>query len=98
MKWLSPAISRVLDLADPGVWGPEDKDSGVSVLRSTNFNNDGTLGLANLTLRSIPARKLPQKLLVPGDIVLERSGGGPKQPVGRVCYFTGSNQPHCFGS
>ena len=98
MKWLSPALSRVLDLADPGVWGPEDKDIGVSVLRSTNFNNDGTLDLENLSLRNVPARKLPEKLLMPGDIVLERSGGGPKQPVGRVCYFTGSTQPHSFGN
>ena len=98
MKWRRVPLSKTLILADPGVWGPEDDKSGVSVLRSTNFNNDGTLDLDRITLRFVPNRKRTEKILAPGDIVLERSGGGPKQPVGRVCYFPGDDRLHCFGN
>ena len=98
MRWRRVPLSKTLILADPGVWGPEDDKSGVSVLRSTNFNNDGTLDLDRITLRFVPNRKRTEKILAPGDIVLERSGGGPKQPVGRVCYFPGDDRLHCFGS
>lgn len=98
MDWLSLPLSRVLVLADPGVWGPEDNENGVSVLRSTNFRNDGLLDVTKLSRRSIPAKKLEEKLLRAGDIVLERSGGSPRQPVGRVCFFFGDEQPHSFGN
>lgn len=91
-------LGEVLELADSGVWGPEDVAEGVSVLRSTNFRNDGTLNLSSIALRSIDPRKRVSKLLLPGDILLEKSGGGPLQPVGRVCRFEGDGQPHAFGN
>ena len=98
MDWARPMLGDILELADPGVWGPEDAQTGTSVLRSTNFQNDGRLDLTSTSLRSVPAAKLPAKLLVPGDILLERSGGSPTQPVGRVCLFGGDVRSHSFGN
>lgn len=98
MKWESVALEQLLYLADPGVWGPEDAEHGVRILRSTNFRDDGSLDLGRSALRSVPAAKERQKTLERGDIVLERSGGGPSQPVGRVCYFDGAKEPHLFGN
>lgn len=91
-------LHDLLLLSDSGVWGDEDTENGVSILRSTNFNADGSLNYSKLSLREIEERKKAAKLLAPGDILLEKSGGGPKQPVGRVCLFRGDEQPHSFGN
>jgi type I restriction enzyme S subunit len=48
---------------------------------------DGRLDYDELAWRSYTAAKLISKRLKRGDILLERSGGGPDQPVGRVGYF-----------
>lgn len=98
MRWLETCLSAVLLTSDSGVWGDEDPDNGISVLRSTNIESDGTIDFSNLTIRSIPTDKRDAKLLAPGDIILENSGGGPKQPVGRVCYFQGDNRNHVVGN
>ncbi len=98
MNWLHTQLEQTLSLADPGVWGPADAVDGVSVLRSTNFNNDGRIDLTKLALRAIPKKKRIAKQLEVGDIILERSGGGPRQPVGRVCHFLGDDRPHVFGN
>lgn len=91
-------LNQMLDLSDSGTWGDEDVGDGISVLRSTNFNSDGTLNFNKLSFRSIEIKKRVSKLLQPGDILLEKSGGGPKQPVDRVCLFRGDQRPHSFGN
>ena len=96
-SWRRVEISEILALADNGVWGEADPN-GISVLRSTNFRNDGTLDLSKLSIRAIDPRRQESKRLIPGDIILERSGGGPAQPVGRVCLFTGDSREHVFGN
>lgn len=98
MSWLTVPLSQLLETSDSGVWGDEDMQCGISVLRSTNMSNDGTLDFSNLTFRDIPQAKRITKLLRPGDIILENSGGGPKQPVGRVCFFEGHDVEHVVGN
>lgn len=98
MKWEPVALEQLLDLADPGVWGSKAAEDGVRIVRSTSFRDDGSLDLGKSALRSVPAFKRRQKTLESGDIILERSGGGPSQPVGRVCYFDGAKEPHLFGN
>lgn len=72
----------------PGEWGCDDKTrTGTMVIRTTNFLNDGTLDLSNVVTRNIPENKVNKKSLNKGDIILERSGGTPNNPVGRVVYF-----------
>ena len=97
MKHYIP-LGDVLESFDSGVWGDEDVEAGISVLRSTNFNADGTLDFTKLTFRVLDARDKSRKLLQAGDILLEKSGGGPKQPVGRVCLFLGDAVPHAFSN
>ncbi len=98
MRWLETSLSDVLLTSDSGIWGDDDAENGVSVLRSTNIESDGTIDFSNLAIRSVPTNKRNAKLLAPGDIILENSGGGPKQPVGRVCYFQGDNRDHVVGN
>ena len=72
-----------------GEWGEEcdDPHDGVKVLRTTNFTNDGFVDFSNVVFRKIPERKVIEKRLLPGDIILEKSGGSDNQPVGRVVFF-----------
>ncbi|MEJ7778679.1 MAG: restriction endonuclease subunit S [Daejeonella sp.] len=68
-----------------GEWG--DDIGEINVLRTTNFNNDGTLNLSEVVKRSIDSSKVEKKKLKFGDTIIEKSGGSPSQPVGRVVYF-----------
>ena len=68
-----------------GEWGKEgDK---VNIIRTTNFTNEGVLNLKNVVKRDIDEKKINIKRLQKGDIVIEKSGGSPKQPVGRVVFY-----------
>jgi hypothetical protein len=78
-----------------GVWGdaPGESDVTVRVLRSTEFRNDGSLAPASAARRSVTERQLARRQLRPDDILLEKSGGGPQQPVGRVCLVDAVDGP-----
>lgn len=82
-------LSDLLDSWDSGAWGEPSINpiTATYVLRSTNFLNSGELNLKNQALLDIDARTYEKKRLYPNDILLERSGGGEKQPVGRVTIF-----------
>lgn len=83
---------RVIDMLDSligGVWGkpPDGGDVNVTALGSGVFGA-GALRLNPefSQLRSVSLKQLESRRLQPGDLVLERSGGGPDQPVGRVVF------------
>jgi type I restriction enzyme, S subunit len=83
---------KVIDLLEnvvSGEWGQEPTGSNdVKVIRTTNFSNDGRLDLnKELVFRNIEEQKVIEKKLNYGDIIIEKSGGSPEQPVGRVVYF-----------
>jgi hypothetical protein len=59
------------------------------VIRATEFDNTENLILDNdrVKYRLIEQASYDYRSLRPGDIVLEKSGGGPLQPVGRVALI-----------
>lgn len=94
-------IWQSTDLNDPafiilnGLWsGKKAPYSKAKVLRNTNFRNDGRLSFDDVAELDVEEKALSQKKLVSGDILIERSGGGPKQPVGRVCIFERNDSPN----
>ena len=81
-------LSEFISFSCPGEWGKEDVDgTGINVIRTTNFRNDGHLDLSDVVTRNIESKKIERKRLQKGDIILERSGGTSDNPVGRVVYF-----------
>ena len=78
-------LKNLIEKPISGEWGIEG--DGIYVLRTTNFQNDGRLNLRNVVRRNISQKKIEQKRLRNGDIIIEKSGGSPNQPVGRVVYF-----------
>jgi len=81
-------ISKLITSKISGEWGSDPvTDNSVRVIRTTNFTNDGELNLKNIARREISENKIKNKKLQFGDIIIEKSGGSPTQPVGRVVYF-----------
>jgi type I restriction enzyme S subunit len=56
-------------------------------MRSTNVTNDGQLDMSDVATRYFPREKAEQFGLKQGDLLVERSGGGPEQPVGRIGFI-----------
>ncbi len=53
-----------------------------------NFTESGRIDYSDVAWLEVEQKQIAKRQLKPGDIIVERSGGGPKQPVGRVVYFT----------
>ena len=71
-----------------GLWkGEEPPFVRVGVIRNTNFTKDGALDDTDIAYLDVEAKKYAKRRLQFGDLILEKSGGGPKQPVGRVVFF-----------
>lgn len=82
-----------------GLWkGKKPPFINSKVLRNTNFNNDGTLSLVDVAELPVEEKQFRTRKLMIGDILLERSGGGPKQPVGRVVYFDLPREDYSFSN
>jgi|GEM_PF-114500 len=81
-------INELITATISGEWGEEAIiGEGVKVIRTANFTNLGVINFENIVYRKIDPNKINQKKLLVGDIIIEKSGGSPSQPVGRVVFF-----------
>lgn len=80
-------LEEVCDFVS-GLWtGKKPPYINVGVIRNTNFHKSGNLDLTDIAQLDVEVKQFGTRQLKYGDIVLEKSGGGPNQPVGRVCVF-----------
>lgn len=84
--WQAKPVKNLTAEQFAGDWGDDDGEVAVSVMRSTNFTNDGELDLSDVATRYFPKKKADAFGLKRGDLLVERSGGGPDQPVGRIGF------------
>lgn len=71
-----------------GLWtGKKGPFVSATVIRNTNFTASGRVDYSDVAVLEVEEKQLASRRLLPGDIVIERSGGGPSQPVGRVVFF-----------
>ncbi len=89
-------LQNIFEKSINGEWGNEDSGKGeaTAVIRTSNFLNSGRLNLDNIVCREIDKDKNSDKILRTGDIIIEKSGGSPNQPVGRVVYFDVTDQDY----
>ncbi|MFS9228885.1 restriction endonuclease subunit S [Streptococcus mitis] len=89
-------LQNIFEKSINGEWGNEDSGKGeaTAVIRTSNFLNSGRLNLDNIVCREIDKDKNSGKILRTGDIIIEKSGGSPNQPVGRVVYFDVTDQDY----
>ena len=95
-------MAKLIDITGKplsGEWGTDDEiGKGIPVLRTTNFTNIGAIDYRNVVTRSIIKKNLDEKFLRDGDIIIEKSGGSDKFPVGRVVYFDGEEKRFLFNN
>ncbi len=71
-----------------GLWtGKKPPFQTVGVIRNTNFTKDCLLDDSDIVYLEVEQSQFKKRKLQFGDLILEKSGGGPKQPVGRVVVF-----------
>jgi type I restriction enzyme S subunit len=80
-----------------GIWGQEpDGVHDVGCVRVADFDRVKLrVSASDLTVRSIPPRDAESHRLRQGDLLLEKSGGGEKQPVGVVVLNDRNAQAVC---
>jgi type I restriction enzyme, S subunit len=87
--WNSEPISYFAE-KDSGEWGIEYQDhildgyTQAKILRNTDFKKWGSEKGKFAPIRLIPKNKMGKVTLSAGDILIETSGGGPDQPLGRT--------------
>ena len=82
---INVVLKDIVEKPITGEWGTEG--NLVNVLRTTNFTNEGYIDYTKVVKRDIEQKKIDSKRLLKGDLIIEKSGGSPTQPVGRVVYF-----------
>ena len=90
--WHLLSIRRCITSSFSGVWGEdateENSADHVECVRVADFEMS-TLRLRtnSRTVRSVPVSARSARLLKQGDVLIEKSGGGDAQPVGRAVLF-----------
>ena len=85
--WQTKTLEEACEFSN-GLWkGEKEPFVNVGVIRNTNFTKEGSLDDSDIAYLDVEAKKFEKRRLQFGDIILEKSGGGPKQPVGRVALF-----------
>lgn len=82
-----------------GLWtGKKEPFINVAVIRNTNFSKDCQLNLENVAYIDVEAKQFASRKLLCGDIIIEKSGGSEKQPVGRPILFNISDGDYSFSN
>jgi type I restriction enzyme, S subunit len=89
-EWEAHRLKSLFESRDGGAWGEEKKeDSNDRIcIRVADFDFDiQKVKDRDLTYRNYTSDLISRLTLVEGDILLEKSGGGEKTPVGRTINF-----------
>ena len=89
------SMKSLLSDSFAGEWGSESGEALTPVLRTANFNDDGSLDYGSPAYRCIPEKKVRAKRMRRGDIILEKSGGTPNRPVGIMAYYDSDDEALC---
>ncbi|AHJ12199.1 restriction endonuclease subunit S [Sulfurospirillum multivorans] len=88
--WGLTKIKRFVINLIGGVWGnnEENNENDVICLRVADIDYDKLIfNENNFTVRNISNGELKSRILKKNDLVIEKSGGGEKTPVGRVVLY-----------
>lgn len=102
--WNYSRIKFGLNSSFSGVWGDDEKgdDNDIVCYRVADFDyKNGGLSEEKITIRNIDEKTFKEREILPNDILIEKSGGGDVNPVGRAVIAnlahraTCSNFIHC---
>ncbi|MBR6198299.1 MAG: restriction endonuclease subunit S [Bacteroidaceae bacterium] len=82
-----------------GLWkGKKEPFVNVGVIRNANFTKDFTLSFDNIEYLDVEAKQYKTRKLEKGDLIVEKSGGSEKQPVGRTILFEKEEGEYSFSN
>ena len=85
--WTYKKLGEVCDTIN-GLWkGKKPPFVNIGVIRNANFTKDFTLRFDNVEYLDVEERQYVKRKLQKGDLIIEKSGGSEKQPVGRAVLF-----------
>lgn len=90
--WDLTRLKTAIKSSTNGIWGNDpdenNEDDGIVCIRVADFSRYNLLvSLEKLTRRRISDSEFQSRKLLPGDLLLEKSGGGDNQLVGQVVLF-----------
>ena len=90
LKWSVESVKN-------GVWGddPIGNANDIKCIRVADFNRVKMLVVDIPTIRNVRKSDRNGRLVLPGDLLLEKSGGGEVQPVGAVAMYLGEEPAVC---
>ena len=99
-KWEWKKLGEVCDSIN-GLWkGKKEPLIKVGVIRNTNFTKNCKLDLnpSKLEFLDVEKKQYDKRKLQFGDLIVEKSGGSEKQPVGRVVLFEEKEGEYSFSN
>ncbi|HEY1255836.1 MAG TPA: restriction endonuclease subunit S, partial [Terracidiphilus sp.] len=90
--WKAVPFGALLESAIGGDWGKEEPDEvhteQVAIIRGTDMPTIQAGFTSGIPVRFVSAKKLQSRKLRDSDIIIEVSGGSPKQPTGRSIFVS----------
>lgn len=95
--WTVRRLKSTVKVSRNGIWGDDpDGHEDIWCVRVADFDRvQLRVKDQRKTYRSVSASERNGRLLEPGDLLLEKSGGGERQPVGAVMMFDHSTEAVC---
>lgn len=96
--WRSISLKQTVAACVNGTWGKEPHGGldDLICVRVADFDRQRlSIDLSNPTLRFVPSPYRRGRMLAPGDLLVEKSGGGDGQPVGTVVLYKGGPPAVC---
>jgi len=96
--WEITPLKKCFEKTFSGIWGTDAGvgEETVTCYRIADFNYaEGIVSTNKLTKRSYKCEELEDKLVRKGDLLLEKSGGGDLNPVGRAVLVNHDDKATC---
>ncbi len=89
-EWERLRLKNITNSIKNGIWGenPQKDINDIPCIRIANFNREkNNINFEDLTIRNLEKEKQKDYLLNENDLLIEKSGGGEKQPVGFTVLY-----------
>ena len=96
--WTIDRLKQSMISCQNGIWGDDasEDDNDIPCVRVADFDRVALrVDLSEPTIRSVTPKERAGRLLLRGDLLLEKSGGGETQPVGCVVLYDEAQSAVC---
>ncbi len=95
--WSGKRLRDCVESCSNGVWGdePDGGEDDIPVIRVADFDRNRRQVVEYETLRKVESGQRESRLLLSGDMLMEKSGGGEQQPVGMVVSYLAPEDAVC---